>query len=58
MDVKEFDRNKNQLPIEALSGTDMMQQMNEDMETEDDIPTDPRLLYKKFEDMWNKDKEN
>ena len=55
MDVKEFDRNRNQLNIQALNSQDMMQ-MNDDMETQDDdITTDPTLLFKKFEDMWNKD---
>jgi len=55
MDVKEFDRNKNQLNIDALTSQDIAQ-MNDDMETEDDITTDPRQLYKKFEDMWTKEK--
>ena len=41
MDVKEFDRNKNQLNIDALTSQDIAQ-MNDDMETEDDITTDPR----------------
>jgi len=36
-----------------------MMQMNDDMETQDDdITTDPTLLFKKFEDMWNKDNAN
>jgi hypothetical protein len=25
------------------------------LETEDEITVDPRMLYKKFEDMWTKD---
>lgn len=29
--------------------------MNDDMETEDEITTDPRQLYKRFEDMWSKE---
>jgi hypothetical protein len=29
--------------------------VNDDMETEDEITVDPRMLYKKFEDMWTKD---
>ena len=31
---------------------------NEDLETEDEITADPRQLYKRFEDMWNKDQQN
>ena len=52
MAVKEFD--KNQLNIEAPSSQDI-NMVNDDMETEDEITVDPRMLYKKFEDMWTKD---
>ena len=54
MDVKEFDKNRNQLNVEALNSQDLMQ-MNDDMETEDEVTTDPRALYKRFEDLWNKE---
>lgn len=54
MAVKEFD--KNQLQIDAPMPNDINERMvNEDLETEDEITADPRQLYKRFEDMWNKD---
>ena len=48
MNVKEFD--KRQLNIEPPNSHDI-NLMNEDAETEDDLTTDPRQLYKKFEDI-------
>lgn len=57
MAVKEFDRN--QLHIEAPNPNEINDRMvNEDLETEDELTADPRQLYKKFEDMWNKDQQN
>ena len=53
MAVKEFD--KNQLNIEAPSSQDINIGIGDDLETEDEITVDPRMLYKKFEDMWTKD---
>jgi hypothetical protein len=33
-----------------------MQNLGDDLETEDEVTTDPRMLYKRFEEMWqNKD---
>ena len=53
MAVKEFD--KNQLNIEAPNSQDYTL-MNDDMETEDEVTTDPKMLYKRFEEMMYKDK--
>jgi len=46
MAIKEFD--KNQLNIDAPSSQEVM--MADDMETEDEVTTDPRQLYKRFEE--------
>ena len=46
MDIKEFD--KNQLNIDAPSSQEVM--MADDMDTEDEVTTDPRQLYKRFEE--------
>jgi len=51
MAIKEFD--KNQLNIEAPSSQDVIGY--DDQETEDEVTTDPRELYKRFEGIWNKD---
>lgn len=51
MAIKEFD--KNQLNIEAPNAQEI--NMNDDLETEDEITVDPRQLYRKFEDMWAKE---
>ena len=57
MVVKEFD--KNQLQIDAPMPNDINDRLvNEDLETEDEPITEPKQLYKKFEDMWNKDQQN
>ena len=55
MDVKEFGRDKQALGVDALTSNDIAQ-MGEDAETEDEITTDPRQLYKKFGDMWAREK--
>jgi vacuolar-type H+-ATPase subunit I/STV1 len=52
MAVKEFD--KNQLNIEAPTSQDV-NLLGEDMETEDELTTDPRQLYKKFHTLWSKE---
>lgn len=54
MTVKEFD--KKQLHIEAWNSQEL-DKMNDDIETEDEITTDPRQLYRRFEDWWHKDGE-
>lgn len=46
MAIKEFD--KNQLNIDAPSSQEVM--MADDMDTEDEVTTDPRQLYKRFEE--------
>jgi hypothetical protein len=51
MAIKEFD--KNQLNIDAPSSQDVIGY--DDQETEDEVTTDPRELYKRFEGIWNKD---
>ena len=48
MAVKEF--NKEGLKIEEPNSQDTFL-MNEDVETEDEITTNPKQLYKRFEDM-------
>uniref|UniRef100_A0A7S3IZE9 ODAD1 central coiled coil region domain-containing protein n=1 Tax=Strombidium inclinatum TaxID=197538 RepID=A0A7S3IZE9_9SPIT len=48
MNVKEFDKTK--MNIEPPSSNEV-NLANEDAETEEDMTTDPRALFKKFEDM-------
>jgi len=52
MAVKEFD--KNQLNIDAPSSNEVM--MADDIETEDEVTTDPRQLYKRFEERIMQEK--
>ena len=52
MGIKEFD--KRHMEIEAPSSTEV-NIMNDDLETEDEVTTDPKQLYKRFEDLWTKD---
>jgi len=53
MGIKEFDKDKPQ--IEQLPNSAEVPLMNDDLETEDEVTTDPRQLYKRFEDMWAKE---
>ena len=54
MSAKEFDQTK--LAIDAPNQNDINEKLaNEDLETEDELTTDPKQLYKKFQEMWNKD---
>jgi hypothetical protein len=52
MAIKEFD--KNQLNIE-MPGTNEMNMMADELETEDELTTDPRELFKKYEEIWEKE---
>lgn len=48
MTAKEFD--KNQIGIDPPNSNDIGN-MGDDLETEDEVTTDPRMLYKRFEEM-------
>ena len=50
MTVKEFE--VREMKIEAPNTTELGM-LQDDLETEDDVTTDPRLLYKRFEEVWS-----
>ena len=52
MTVKEFE--VREMKIEAPNTTELGM-LQDDLETEDDVTTDPRLLYKRFEEVWSKE---
>merc|ERR1712086_444424 len=49
MAIKEFD--KNLMNIDAPNAGEVNLQ-NDETDAEDDVITDPRSLYKRFDDMW------
>lgn len=51
MHVKDFEKNETKIEVPT---TDVYQQMNEETDLEDDVITDPRDLYKRFDAQWSK----
>ena len=54
MKAKEFD--KTALNVDPKNSNEV--NLNDDMETEDEITTDPRQLYKMYEQMYQREHEN
>ena len=52
MAIKEFD--KKDINIDAPNAGEVNLQ-NDETDAEDDVITDPRSLYKRFDDLWTKD---